>query len=86
MLHKQDMNSKQLGKNILIGILPSILFSQVVNSLVSPTPPKNTSNNNLKNNIRKTDNVSGLHLYTSKKEEDSSASEHPILKVYFKRK
>lgn len=42
MLHKQDMNSKQLGKNILIGILPSILFSQVVNSLVSPTPPKKT--------------------------------------------
>lgn len=30
MLHKQDINSKQLGKNILIGILPSLLFSQVV--------------------------------------------------------
>lgn len=30
MLHKQDINSKQLEKNILIGRLPSLLFKQVV--------------------------------------------------------
>lgn len=30
MLHKKDINSKQLEKNILIGILPNLLFKQVV--------------------------------------------------------
>lgn len=69
MLNKQDTISKQLKNNLknLIGILPSLLFSQVVTELISKSQKKGKENMLTKKILEivleNTDNVSGLHLH-----------------------